>query len=234
VEEYFSWASVTDLKKMRRHKITIRSKMKIKKTNRSRSTKIIRENQGVLDQLKIGSRLRHARLVRGFTLKKVADAAGCSESFVSKLENDRASPSFTMLHRLTAILGTNVSALFAASNLPNNIISHPGDRPVILTDQLRIGKGIGLERLIPYSHGHLLQGNIHHIAVGGRSDGDITHSGEEIGYVLDGEIELSVDGRRYRLKSGDSFHFRSELPHGYRNAGPKPARVIWINTPPTF
>ena len=105
---------------------------------------------------------------------------------------------------------------------------------MILTDRLRVGKGIKLERLIPYSHSYLLQGNIHHIATGGRSDGNIVHSGEEVGYVLEGEIELTVDGRRYRAKAGDSFHFRSELPHGYRNVGAKPARVIWINTPPTF
>ena len=165
--------------------------------------------------------------------KQVADAARCSESFVSKLENDKANPSFTMLHRLTGILGANVAALFAASDETGGVISHPGSRPVILTDQLRVGKGIKLERLIPYSHGYLLQGNIHHIDNGGRSDGNIVHSGEEIGYVLEGEIELTVDGRRYRAKMG-IFHFRSELPHGYRNVGVTPARIIWINTPPTF
>lgn len=189
---------------------------------------------GVPKEVRIGARLKHARMVRGFTLKQVADAAKCSESFISKLENDKASPSFTMLHRLTAILGVNVAALFAGDDEIGNIVSHPEARPVLLTDQLRIGKGIKLERLIPYSHSYLLQGNIHHIATGGGSDGNIVHSGEEVGYVLDGEIELTVDGRRFRAKAGDSFHFRSELPHGYRNVGAKPARVIWINTPPTF
>jgi transcriptional regulator with XRE-family HTH domain len=173
-------------------------------------------------------------MVRGLTLKQVADAAKCSESFVSKLENDKASPSFTTLHRLTAILGANVAALFAAAEEIGGVVSHSTARPVILTDQLRRGKGIKLERLIPYSHSYLLQGNIHHIAIGGRSDGNIVHSGEEVGYVLEGEIELTVDRRRYRARAGDSFHFRSELPHGYRNVGAKPARVIWINTPPTF
>jgi transcriptional regulator with XRE-family HTH domain len=185
-------------------------------------------------EVRIGARLRHARMVRGLTLRQVADAAKCSESFISKLENDKASPSFTMLHRLTTILGTNISSLFAAGTEVSTIVSHPGDRPVIVTDQLRVGKGIRLERLIPYSHDHLLQGNIHHIAGGGHSDGDIAHSGEEIGYVLEGEIELSVDGRRFRAKAGDSFHFRSELPHGYRNLRSRAARIIWINTPPTF
>jgi Cupin domain len=173
-------------------------------------------------------------MVRALTLKKLADAAKCSESFISKRENDKDSPSFTMFHWLTAILGANVAALFAAGDEVGNIVSHPGGRPVILTDRLRIGKGIRFERLIPYSHRYLVQGNIHHIATGGGSDGNIVHSGEEVGYVLDGEIELIVDGRRYRAKAGDSFHFRSKLPHGYRNIGNKPARVIWINTPPTF
>jgi transcriptional regulator with XRE-family HTH domain len=203
-------------------------------SSRRRKLRSRKIETGVPKEVRIGARLKHARMVRGLTLKKVADAAKCSESFISKLENDKASPSFTMLHRLTAILGANVSALFAADDSFGNVVSHPGARPVILTDRLGIGKGIRLERLIPYLHSFLLQGNIHHVAAGGGSDGNIVHSGEEVGYVLDGEIELTVDGRRYRAKAGDSFHFRSELPHGYRNVGAKPARVIWINTPPIF
>lgn len=90
-----------------------------------------------------------------------------------------------------------------------------------------------MERLIPYSREHLLQGNIHLIAPGGGSE-PISHAGEESGYVLEGEIELVIDGKKMRAKSGDSFHFRSELPHAYRNVGRKPACVLWINTPPTF
>src|ERR1700752_3653486 len=95
---------------------------------------------GIPKEVRIGARLKHARMVRGLTLKRVADEARCSESFVSKLENDKASPSFTMLHRLTGVLGANVAALFAASDETGGVVSHPGSRPVILTDQLRVGK----------------------------------------------------------------------------------------------
>src|SRR5215469_15577525 len=94
---------------------------------------------GVPKEVRIGTRLKHARMVRGLTLKEVADAAKCSESFVSKLENDKASPSFTMLHRLTTILGANVAALFATAEEIGGVLSHPGSRPVIVTDQLRMG-----------------------------------------------------------------------------------------------
>ena len=45
----------------------------------------------------------------------LADAAKCCESFISKVENDKASPSFTMFRRLTVIFGANVATLFAAA-----------------------------------------------------------------------------------------------------------------------
>ncbi|HWE78635.1 MAG TPA: XRE family transcriptional regulator [Pseudolabrys sp.] len=176
-------------------------------------------------------RLRHARMVRGITLKKLADEADCSESMLSKIENDKAAPSFGTLHRIATALGTNISELYAPAN--GVVVSRAGERPVLMTDNLRTGKGLELERLIPYSREHLLQGNIHRIAPGGGSEA-IAHAGEEIGYVLEGEIELVIDGQRFRAGKGDSFHFRSELPHAYRNIGTKTARVLWISTPPTF
>jgi transcriptional regulator with XRE-family HTH domain len=183
--------------------------------------------------LRIGAKLKHYRKINGFTLKKVAKAVGCSESLLSKIENDKANPSFATLHKLSAVFRINVSALFSQGS-GDGVISHAGERPVIVTDQLRKGRGIRLERIIPYSRENLLQGNIHLVAPGGRSAGNIAHSGEEIGYILEGQVELTVGRKRFRIKQGDSFHFRSELPHGYRNIGSKPARILWINTPPTF
>lgn len=182
----------------------------------------------------LGVRMRHARMVRGITLKELAVEADCSESMLSKIENDKATPSFGALHRIATALGTNISELYAPANgSGERIVSRASERPVLMTDNLRTGKGLKLERLIPYSREHLLQGNIHHIAPGGGSEA-IVHAGEEIGYVLEGEIELVIDGQRLRAGTGDSFHFRSELPHSYRNIGAKAARVLWISTPPTF
>ena len=181
----------------------------------------------------LGVRLKHARMVHGITLKALADEAGCSESMLSKIENDKAAPSFGTLHRIAKVLGTNISELYSEVKTGDRIVSRAGERPVLVTDNLRTGKGIEMERLIPYSREHLLQGNIHRIAPGGGSEA-IVHAGEEIGYVLEGEIELVVDGEKVRVKAGDSFHFRSELPHSYRNASAKTARVLWISTPPTF
>jgi transcriptional regulator with XRE-family HTH domain len=183
---------------------------------------------------RLSLRLRLARQLRGMTLKGVADAAGCSESLLSKIENGKASPSLPMLHRLVQALGTNIGWMFEEVDGEEGIVFRKGSRPMIALDPLRRGEGISLERVIPYSAGHLLQCNIHHIEAGGESAGPIQHGGEEVGYVLEGEIELIIDGRAHRLHAGDSFVFRSELPHHYRNTGENPASIFWVNTPPTF
>jgi transcriptional regulator with XRE-family HTH domain len=187
-----------------------------------------------LPEVRIGPRMKHTRLLKGLTLKQLADAAGCSESLLSKIENGRANPSLRMIHRVASALGMPVAGLFRQGGDPDSVVLHEGDRPVIVTDQTRRGSGIELEAVIPSASGHLLSGFINHIEPGGGSEGDLEHAGEEFGYVLEGEIELKVGGRRYRLDSGDSFHFRSERPHSYRNLGATTARVLWLNTPPTF
>ncbi|MBM1144985.1 cupin domain-containing protein [Alcanivorax sp. ZXX171] len=182
----------------------------------------------------VGVKVRHARLVRGMTLRDLATAAGCSESLVSKIENGRSTPSLNMLQKLAHGLDLTVGQMFAQAEEADTPVSRADDRMRVHTDPARAGENLVMERLIPSSEGHLLQGNIHHIGIGGGSEGLLQHDGEEFGYVLDGQVELILDGKSYLIGPGDSFCFRSERPHGYRNVGDTPARVIWLNTPPSF
>ena len=183
---------------------------------------------------RIGSRLHHARLLRETRMKDIAMAACCSESLISKIENNKVMPSLRVLHRICEALNMSLGDLLATNTENANVVTKAGDRRVVAIDSLRKGAGIKMERLVPYAKGHLLQGNIHIIAPGGSSDGEITHGGEEVGYVISGEIELKVNGQVHVVSRGDSFCYRSELPHGYRNVGKVEARVLFVNTPPTF
>lgn len=185
-------------------------------------------------EIRIGLRLRHARLGRGLLLRELAALAGCSESMLSKVENDRVVPSLSVLRRVTEVLDLTIGELFSRTHDVGRIVYRVGERPVVAIDPLRSGSGILMERLIPHAPEHMLQGSIHIVEPGGGSDGMITHDGEEVGYVIEGTLELTVGDEVFALETGDSFVFRSETPHGYRNTGPVRARVIFINTPPTF
>ncbi|MBL4613591.1 MAG: cupin domain-containing protein [Magnetovibrio sp.] len=182
--------------------------------------------------LPIGVKLRHARKVKGLRLADLAKQVECSEGFLSKLENDKVKPSLQLLHRIVGVLGTSISALFIDNE--QAVVARAGTRPVIQVSAFRPGEGVRLESLIPNSDGHLLYGAIHIVSPGGGSSGPITHEGEEVGFVLEGVLELKVDGEVYHLEQGDSFHFFSHLPHGYRNLGKVVTRILWVNTPPTF
>lgn len=185
-------------------------------------------------QLRVGMRLKHARKVMGLRLRELADRVGCSESFLSKVENDKVNPSLQMLHRIVTELDLTIGEILSQDIEENQVVMRSGERPTIRMVPSRQTEGTHLEWLVPPGDSRLLAGAIHSVNPGGGSLGTIVHEGEEMGYVLEGELELAVDGEVYRLKAGDSFFFRSDLPHGYRNPGTAPARILWVNTPSTF
>jgi transcriptional regulator with XRE-family HTH domain len=189
---------------------------------------------GLPTGLKIGLKLRQARKARRLTLKELADRIGASESLLSKIENERVIPSLQTLHKIVSELGTSIGALFSADAPGDQVVFRRGERPVLSVDTIgrNAGQGIRIESLA-LSH-ELLYPSIHIVAPGGDTGGTITHVGEEVGYVLEGEVHMVIGDKEYHLQQGDSFFFRSETPHGYRNQGTQEARILWVNTPSTF
>lgn len=177
----------------------------------------------------LGVRIRHARRVAHLTMTQAAAKAGCSESLISKIENGQATPSLAMLHRIAVALDTNIAALTREEAPASGPVLHQGQRPVMQT-----GGGIALERLVLAQRGGLLQANIHIVQPGVETDGQIVHAGEEVGYLLEGTLELLLGEQRHLLQVGDAFTFSSQVPHGYRNPGSTVARILWVNTPATF
>jgi quercetin dioxygenase-like cupin family protein len=61
----------------------------------------------------------------------------------------------------------------------------------------------------------------------GGSVGKHTHPGEEIGYLLEGTLEVEVAGKpNVTLKAGDTFFVPEGTIHAARNAGKGPAKVL--------
>jgi len=180
----------------------------------------------------LGEKLRHLRRKSGKTLKEIADLVGCSESMLSKAERGHVIPSLDLLSRLAGALGGSVASLFADGERQACTVFHPGERPILELGGKASTPGIILERLIPYEQGRQLTANLHVVPPGGGSAGVLSHPGEEVGFVIEGYIEICVDGARHLIGPGGSFFFSSELPHSYRNIGAEVARIVWVNSPP--
>lgn len=181
-------------------------------------------------EILIGRKVRSARTAKGLRLKELAQRSGLSESLLSKIENDKTTPSLLTLHRIASALDTNISWLFNDGPQEESPVLRSADRQVIRTDKEKATT----ESFVPFGGSHLLQAFLVTLHPGGSSQGARNHPGEEFGYIVSGELELTVGGKTYRLKAGDSFNFRSERSHAYRNPARKDVQIIWVNTPPTL
>lgn len=178
----------------------------------------------------IGRSLREARHRRGMTLKAVAELAGVTESFLSQVERDIASPSIATLRRIATALGTSIGELLD-SPVPNahlirrdqrRTVGYPGlgARDEFLTD----GPGARLqviESLVEPGGGTGPEAYAH-------------ESDEECLVVLEGSLDLWVGDEEYRLEVGDAIRYSSRVPHRNQNPGPGQARVLFLLTPPSF
>lgn len=55
-----------------------------------------------------------------------------------------------------------------------------------------------------------------------------SHEGQEMNYVLEGRLLLSLNGKELVLNVGDSLYFDSSLPHGMKALDGRPVRFLAI------
>ena len=188
-------------------------------------------NRTIVDSFdtRLSTRLRMARHIRGMTLKLLATSVGCSESLLSKIENGKVTPSLPMLNRLAQAFGVGIGWIFEDWERSEPVIARAGQRPIAALEA--IGYSITVEKVIPDSSKYLLRCNIFHVEAGASSSGGQQHTGEEVGYLLDGQLELLINGRMHQLSAGEAFALRSDQPHSFRNDGPTRASIFWVQIP---
>jgi len=58
-----------------------------------------------------------------------------------------------------------------------------------------------------------------------------THEWDEAYFVTDGDVEFSVDGRRFTATTGDFVYTPGGVAHGFRGVSQRPARVLIFDAP---
>lgn len=78
----------------------------------------------------IGHRIKRERLARNWSLTDLAERAGVSKAMISKIERGEASPTATVLGRLSGALGLALSALLALAEQSGRRVSRRDEQPV--------------------------------------------------------------------------------------------------------
>lgn len=110
----------------------------------------------------------------------------------------------------------------------------PGHSPVVAPSQRRrivLDSGVTWERLSSRTHADFDFVFVRY-DVGGSSNNDgrlIRHTGVECGYVLRGELEVTLGFETFRMSAGDAITYDSSTPHRLRNVGDVPVEAIWFD-----
>jgi transcriptional regulator with XRE-family HTH domain len=180
----------------------------------------------------LGEQLRQRRKTLDKPLRQVALASGISVSLLSQIERGLRSISLRTLSALAKELDLPLETLIR--NVQHNdsdaggaVVRAGTHRRIDLTE-----KGIHKENLTPPA----VKGNVEMyraVIEPGGSTGDalfFTHAGEQVGYVIQGQLELCIQEQLLMLNSGDSFCYDGSTPRRWRNPGSTVTIVMWSVT----
>lgn len=183
-----------------------------------------------------GEKIREIRKAKNITINQISKETGLTASFISQFERGKTEASVASIQKIAKALGVSVSSLF---NNKSEIEPTDGDYPVIIRKERR--KKLTYpdhKNIIDYlltGHGGHLELIYSEIEPGGESGEQYSHnSEEECILVLKGELEVTIQDKKYVLLKGDTITFCSRDPHGWRNIGKEKLEILFIVTPPSF
>lgn len=169
----------------------------------------------------LGQRVRKRRQLMSMTLQELSNACGVSVSYLSQVERGNAVPTLGTLAEIAAALDVSIDHFIATPKQVDSV-TRAGSRQRFSV----AGNSVIYEQIGADFPGHELSSFVLDVPPHYTSE-TVQHSGEEIIFVLEGEILQKVDDQGFLLRAGDSMHYLGQHPHSYSNPGDRPARLLW-------
>lgn len=171
----------------------------------------------------VGSHLKRVRAERRWSLDRATQACGVSKAMLGQIERGESTPTIATLWKIASGLRVPLSRFLApeGSTLQRSG-SDPGDSArrhhdasgMIVTPLFTFDPILGFEMFaIELPHGTYSESVPH-------APGVIEHL-----VVLEGAMELLIDGTWQTLSAGDAVRFAADQPHAYRNRSRETATV---------
>lgn len=180
------------------------------------------------DEIKlIASRIRELREISGISVGKFAGELNIEPELLLHYESGETDIPVGVLYKIAHQFKMELAALLS------------GEQPKLhIFSVVRKGKGISVDRRKQYAYENLAYNFIHKkvepfiVTVMPVSEGQKTefnsHPGQEFNYVLEGTLQLTVDGHELVLAEGDSVYFDSGYQHAMKALNNMPSRFVAI------
>ncbi|WP_245866688.1 helix-turn-helix domain-containing protein [Oceaniglobus roseus] len=156
------------------------------------------------------------------TLQVLGTKAGMSVGYLSQVERGKATPSLGSLSQIASALGVDVDFFVRKPKASDGLTRSEGRARFAIS-----GSSIEYEQIGANLPGSELTSFVMNVPPGYESE-LVCHVGEEIIYILEGEISQTVSGRSYTMTAGDTLHYFGVNPHSWANKTDRPARILWV------
>jgi transcriptional regulator with XRE-family HTH domain len=175
----------------------------------------------------VGARVKSLREAMDLSLRDLADRSGVSAPMLSQVERGDTSPTLSVAQKIAAGLDLTLSQLLRLDEDRHVVVVRSKER------RTRRRRGHKVEELTPPLPGQRADVSEHTLTPGaatGAADDPPVHEpgSRETAVVLDGTVELFIDGQRHELFAGDSVTFDADLPHHFENNSSSEARLIAV------
>ncbi|HLI50712.1 MAG TPA: helix-turn-helix domain-containing protein [Thermomicrobiaceae bacterium] len=171
--------------------------------------------------LAIGLRVKRERQSRGWTLDRLASAAGVSRRMLINVEQGTANPSVATLLRISDALGVGLPALVEPPEPRLVRVTRQGDGAALWSSAAG-GRGVLVAGTEPPDVVELWDWTL---APGDRHLSEPHTAGtRELMQVQEGTVVVTVAGQPLTLAAGDAATFAGDVPHSYTNPEARPAR----------
>ena len=174
-----------------------------------------------------GEAVRRLRKQRAMTLDTLALRTGLSKGYLSKVERGLNSPPISTLSRIAAGLGVSIAEFFERQEKESGCsIVRSHERKSISRNGTLYG--YYYEAIAHRRSRKTMEPFIITLTPHAADQTIFSHPGEEMMFVLEGEMLFFFGDERHVLKAGDCVYFDSGVPHRGQCIGDKEAKVLVV------
>jgi phosphate butyryltransferase len=164
-----------------------------------------------------GDNIKAIRKRKGYSLEELAESTGTEKEYLQSLEEQDIEASVSELMKISAALGTDISALIYGKEF------NEGGLTVTRTDSRKVverRKRHKYESLAPDYSGRHIEPFLVEVFEQDEDNLEFSfHDGEEFHFVIKGVLKIIVEGREYVLHPGDTIYFDSSMKHALNAVG---------------
>ena len=170
----------------------------------------------------IGERVKSLRMEQGMTLAELGEKVSLSTSYLSQIERNRTNPSLTTLMDIASSLNVEPRYFFES-----------GDETALVRRANQQDEGevnqVALMRYPLSAEDVSNTLHVYRVVIQSHSPSHefAPYRGEEMVFVLSGELRVVVADEGYLLEAGDSIHYDALLFHSWTTEGEMPCEVLW-------